>query len=50
VQVRVNLADDALMARMKHPEFDPCSASATFVMTLVGEFPSSGHRISTPTA
>jgi Sensors of blue-light using FAD len=41
----VDLADDAPMVRMKHPEFDPYSASGAFVMTLVDELLASGHRI-----
>ena len=46
----VNLADDDLMVQMKHPEFDPYSASGAFVMTLVDELVASGHRISLPSA
>ena len=46
----VNLADDSPMVRMKHPEFDPYSASGAFVMTLVDELLESGHRISLPAA
>jgi hypothetical protein len=46
----VNLADDDPMVQMKHPEFDPYSASGAFVMTLVDELLASGHRISLPTA
>ncbi len=46
----VNLADDAPMVRMKHPEFDPYSASGAFVMTLVEELLESGHRIILPAA
>jgi hypothetical protein len=46
----VNLADDDPMVRMKHPEFDPYSASGAFVMTLIDELLASGHRISLPAA
>ena len=46
----VNLADDDPMVGMKHPEFDPYSASGAFVMTLVDELLESGHRISLPAA
>jgi hypothetical protein len=46
----VNLADDDLMVKMKHPEFDPYSASGALVMTLVDELLASGHRISLPLA
>jgi hypothetical protein len=44
----VNLADDAPMLRLKHPEFDPYSAPGALVMTLVDELLASGHRISLP--
>jgi hypothetical protein len=46
----VNLADDHPMVQLKHPEFDPYSASGAFVMTLVDELLASGHRISLPSA
>ena len=44
----VNLADDHPMVQMKHPEFDPYSASGAFVMTLVDELLASGHPITLP--
>jgi hypothetical protein len=44
----VDLDDDAPMVRMKHPEFDPYSASGRFVVTLVDELLESGHRIRLP--
>jgi Sensors of blue-light using FAD len=46
----VSLADDHPMVQLKHPEFDPYSASGAFVMTLVDELLASGHRISLPSA
>ena len=46
----VDLSDADPMIRMKHPEFDPYSATGAFVMTLVDELVSSGHRISLPPA
>ena len=46
----VNLADDDPMVGMKHPEFDPYSASGAFVLTLIDELLASGHRISLPAA
>jgi hypothetical protein len=44
----VNLADDDPMVKLKHPEFDPYSASGALVMTLLDELLASGHRISLP--
>ena len=44
----INLADDQPMVQMKHPEFDPYSASGGFVMRLVDELLASGHPISLP--
>jgi hypothetical protein len=35
---------------MQHPEFDPYSASGTFVLKLVDELLADGHRISGPQA
>jgi hypothetical protein len=44
----VDLADDAPMVQLKHPEFDPYSASGAFVMKLVDELLESGHPINLP--
>ena len=44
----VDLSDMDPMIQMKHPEFDPYSATGAFVMALVDELVSSGHRISLP--
>jgi hypothetical protein len=41
----VMLPDDEAMIRMKHPEFDPYSATGAFVLRLVDELVASGHRI-----
>ena len=46
----VDLSDMDPMIQMKHPEFDPYSATGAFVMALVDELVSSGHRISLPPA
>jgi hypothetical protein len=46
----VRLPDDDAMVRMQHPEFDPYSASGTFVLKLVDELLADGHRISGPQA
>jgi hypothetical protein len=46
----VNLSDQDVMVQMKHPEFDPYSASGVVVMTLVDELLASGHPISLPAA
>jgi hypothetical protein len=44
----VNLSEQDVMVQMKHPEFDPYSASGAFVMTLVDELLASGQRIGLP--
>ncbi|MEX1166833.1 MAG: BLUF domain-containing protein [Hydrogenophaga sp.] len=41
----VSLPDDDAMIRSQHPEFDPYSASGSFVLKLVDELLASGHRI-----
>lgn len=46
----VDLTDQDSMVQMKHPEFDPYSATGTHVMTLLGELLASGHPIQSPTA
>jgi hypothetical protein len=46
----VSLSDDDPMVEMKHPEFDPYSASGAFVLKLVDELVASGHRIDMPPA
>ena len=46
----VNLADDHPMVQMKHPEFDPYSASGPLVLALIEELLASGHRINLPAA
>ena len=46
----VSLSDDDPMVGMKHPEFDPYSATGAFVLQLVGELVASGHRIELPPA
>jgi hypothetical protein len=46
----VSLSDDDPMIEMKHPEFDPYSASGAFVLKLVDELVASGHRIDLPPA
>jgi hypothetical protein len=44
----VMLPDSDAMVRMKHPEFDPYSASGAFVLQLVEELVAGGHRIERP--
>ena len=44
----VMLPDDDALVRMKHPEFDPYSASGAFVLRLVDELVAGGHRIERP--
>ena len=44
----VNLSEQDVMVQMKHPEFDPYSASGALVMTLVDELLASGQRIGLP--
>jgi hypothetical protein len=44
----VSLSGDDPMIAMKHPEFDPYSASGAFVLQLVDELVASGHRIDLP--
>ena len=46
----VVLSDDDPMIGMKHPEFDPYSATGVFVLRLVDELVASGHRIELPPA
>ena len=46
----VQLADDDPMIQLRHPEFDPCSASGAFVMRRVDELLVSGTRIELPAA
>jgi hypothetical protein len=46
----VDLAADDPMVQMKHPEFDPYSASGAFVMQLLEELLVSGHRVELPAA
>jgi hypothetical protein len=46
----VRLTADDPMIQLKHPEFDPYTASGSFVMTLVDELLASGHRIESPVA
>jgi hypothetical protein len=41
----VVLPDDDVMLRLRHPEFDPYSASGTFVLQLVQELLVNSHRI-----
>ena len=42
----VSLSDDDSMVRMKHPEFDPYSASGALVIALVDELLSAGQPVS----
>ncbi len=44
----VSLAADDPMIAMKHPEFDPYSASGAVVLGLVEDLVASGHRIDLP--
>lgn len=46
----VSLSDDDPMVEMKHPEFDPYSATGALVLKLVDELVASGHRIDMPPA
>jgi hypothetical protein len=46
----VRLPEDDAMVRMKHPEFDPYSASGAFALKLVDELLAAGHRITGPAA
>ena len=46
----VILSDDDPMIGMKHPEFDPYSATGAFVLQLVDELVALGHRIELPPA
>jgi hypothetical protein len=45
----VDLSDLDPMVQMKHPEFDPYSATGRHVMLLFEELLASGARINTPT-
>jgi hypothetical protein len=38
------------MVQMKHPEFDPYSATGAFMLSLVDELVASGHRLELPPA
>jgi len=44
----VDLQASDVMVQMKHPEFDPYSASGAFVLKLVDELLASGHPITLP--
>ena len=44
----VELSDGDPMVLMKHPEFDPYSASGVLVMTMVDDLLKSGHPIQVP--
>lgn len=44
----VNLSDTDPMVQMKHPEFDPYSATGAFMLSLVDELVASGHRLESP--
>jgi hypothetical protein len=44
----VNLSDNDPMVQMQHPEFDPFSASGTFMMMFIDELISSGRPIVHP--
>jgi hypothetical protein len=44
----VRLPEDDAMVLMQHPEFDPYSASGAFVLNLVDELLTAGHRITGP--
>ncbi len=44
----VDLSDREPMVQLKHPEFDPYSASGADAMKLVEELLASGHRIEQP--
>jgi hypothetical protein len=44
----VDLCDHEPMVQLKHPEFDPYSASGAVAMKLVDELLASGHRIELP--
>lgn len=46
----VNLSDRDPMVQMKHPEFDPFSASGAFMMQFVEELIASGRPILPPAA
>lgn len=46
----VNLSDDDPMVKMNHPEFDPYAASGAFVLQLVDELVTAGHRLELPPA
>ena len=46
----VNLSDQDPMVQMKHPEFDPFSASGAFMMQFVEELIASGRPILHPAA
>ena len=46
----VNLSELDPMVQMKHPEFDPYSASGSLMMELVGQLVSAGHPITLPAA
>lgn len=46
----VILSDDDPMIGMKHPEFDPYSATGAFVLQLVDELVALGHCIELPPA
>lgn len=46
----VDLSDMDPMVQMKHPEFDPYSASGAFAMTLLEELLSAGSTIKLPLA
>jgi hypothetical protein len=46
----VDLSDQDALVQMKHPEFDPYSASGALVMTLVDELLASGRHIGLPSA
>ena len=46
----VELSDQEPMVQLKHPEFDPYSASGADAMRLVEGLLSSGHRIEQPAA
>ena len=44
----VTLSEHDAMVQMKHPEFDPYSASGPMVMSLVDELLATGQRIDLP--
>ncbi len=46
----VNLSDHDPMVQMKHPEFDPYSATGAFMMQFVNELIASGRPIVQPAA